>query len=178
MSEEVCGAEHPDMPGVTCDKRMPCWAYHESIRADVVWDGVSFPEVSTKAKAESKLHEIRDKTAPSEKTGPPVVERPDPQTVAKWEAESGDWISQAKKVLYEYCQGHSMFTTRDLWRLVPNPPGDDRRKMVVVTQYAVRKGWMAESGQYVRQTEPYVTQDGVRFPMNKAVPIFQSRLVG
>jgi hypothetical protein len=178
MSEK-CGAEHPTMEGVVCDKDLPCWAYHESIHADVIWDGIPLPEKSqTKASAERKLNKVAENASAAVTTGPPVIERPDPQTVAKWESEAGDWISVARRTLYEFCQRNALFTTRDVWRLLDNPPGDDRRKMVVVTQYGVRKGWLEESGQYLRQTEPYVTRDGVSFPMNKAVPIYRSRLVG
>lgn len=176
---DLCGAVHPQRPDVTCDKDAPCWGYHESLAADLTWEGRPVPDKGqTKAEAERSLDATRQRTASAETTGPPVAVRPDPATVAAWEDSAGDWLSLAKRTLHDYCKGHYLFTTRDLWRLLPNPPGDDRRKMVAAIQHGVRSGWLAESGQYIRQTEPYLTSDGVRFPMNKAVPIYESRLWG
>lgn len=176
---EACGAAHPTMEEVYCDKDLPCWGFHESVRADVTWDGVPLPVKETKEQAKRRLEEIAAKTAPAEMTGRPVLEvqQPSEEVLRAWEEIAGNWIDLAKKVLYEYCQTHALFTTREVWLLLNNPPGNDRRKMVVVTRHATSQGWMAESGQYERQTEPYMTRDGVSFPMNKPVPIYRSRLV-
>lgn len=171
---DLCHEPHPDRPDLLCDKTVPCMGYHAN--GEEIWGIQDLPEIQTRAGKQSRLDDAATRTAPAVTTGAPVIEIPTADVVRTWEAEAGDWIGHAKKVLFEYCQTHHLFTTRDLWRLLPNPPGDDRRKMVVVTQYAVRRGWMRESGQYIRQTEPYVTSDGVRFPMNKAVPIFASRI--
>jgi hypothetical protein len=176
---DLCGKAHPDRPEVTCDKDIPCWGFHANVRADVEWDGLPLPTKETKEQAKERLRVARDKTAPADTTGRPVLEvqQPSGEVLKAWEEVAGNWIGHAKKVLYEYCKEHALFTTREVWLLLDNPPGTDRRKMVVVTRHAVTQGWMAESGQYERQTEPYMTRDGISFPMNKPVPIYRSRLV-
>lgn len=170
--KEPCGEPHPEVPDAYCDKPTPCWGYHESVAADLTWDGTPLPEVTTMASRKGKVAVMVESAEPSKMTGPPQVGVPS-AAVAAWEASNPEWIEQAKAVLKDVCRSHQTFTTRLLWTRLASPP--ERRAMVVVIRHGLKRGWMVEDGAQ-RETEPYVTADGQVFPLNKLVPIYRSLL--
>lgn len=46
MTVPVCGAQHPERPGVLCDKADPCTGYHANAREHVLWGVQEMPVVT------------------------------------------------------------------------------------------------------------------------------------
>lgn len=70
MATEPCGAEHPEMPGVLCEKPRPCYVVHWNETLKEPWPGPPIPDKeSRKKEVDAMAADIpRPKT-----TGPPEV---------------------------------------------------------------------------------------------------------
>jgi hypothetical protein len=173
---DLCHEPHPERPEVLCDKPVPCLGFHANLEADLDWGVQDLSTRTTAQTRKAKVIEIVGSAVREEKVGPPVAARavPSAEVVESWERNAGDWLDQATATVKRCCERMPMFTTREIWLLLPNPPGGDRRKFTVAIDRAKRLGWMEESGTFQRETAKYVTADGVEFGMNKAVPIYRS----
>lgn len=79
------------------------------------------------------------------------------------------WIANAVDTVARYADTHpyDLFTTKEIWALLDNPPGD-RRAMGAVMHIAVREGHVHRST-LVPDPGAATTKDGVSFPFNKPV---------
>jgi hypothetical protein len=161
---DLCLVPHPEHDTVLCDKSIPCWQFHSNIEADLSWPGIPLPVKSTP----NSRRLIADSAKITKRTGPAVAGE---EPLSDYRAENGDWVSQAKQALHETAREHPRFTTGDVWPKLYAPP--EKRLMVVAVRFGLAQNWMEEEGA-VRENGFYETRDGVRFPLNKLVPIYKS----
>lgn len=173
---EICGEEHPEQPGLSCDKPTHPFGSHFHRDSAAVWDGVPLPQ-RTRRGASRVLEVVKamDEHGSGRKTGPPSVEDgPPPRAESFWRLEQERWLERAKQALKQVCEANETFTNEAVWLLVPDIR--ERRAMVIVTRHGLRSGWMHEDSA-VRVKGDWRTADGVTFPLNKLVPVYRSDLL-
>lgn len=172
----ACGETHES--GATCD--MPdgqAHAWHTGIvPGSLPPQAVDWPNaedrsaaLAPRSKAAREQHKASLRAAIT--TGDALAD-----ARARWEADKAEWIAEARRVLHRYCTEHAEpFTTPEhIWPLLDSP--GEMRAFTVVVQHALRRRWIAEEG-FVRLRGVYTTRDGQTFEMNKAVPVYRSRIV-
>ena len=97
-------------------------------------------------------------------------------TETKDEAQQA-WITDAVRILKAYGDGHPLdvFTTKEVWPLLDNPPGDRRGLGVAVTR-AIKEGHIRRA-YLVPDPGEATTKDGVTFPFNKPLWAYRSTLL-
>lgn len=170
-----CGSANPDNAEMTCvhedGDRSKCRLWHTGA------DGTTWPSSpeDRKAKVDIKTRKPRPAEQRNGEPDPtdPYDQRRTPSTPEPLRDEQ--WIAQSLTRLEEFClHRQGRFTTADVWPLLDNPASNDRRVMLHVRKEAVRRGWMEETGEFVRVKEA-TTHDGVTFPMGaKPIPYFRS----
>lgn len=192
---ELCGAEHPEFPEVTCIKPLAaCFVVHNARRGiePLTWTSdrprpvavTNRPKVNAaaaraKAKAEAEAAEAAAKAAAAAAGVDIKVVGVDGEGDIPPEAEkawsNSEWAGHTKVLLRRFLsQRTTRFTTaEDFWPLVNIGP--DMRAMSVVVQHGLREGWMEkQDAVYLRDT--YTTRDGVKFKMNKIAPYYVSKI--
>lgn len=180
--DDTCGQEHPDLPGVTCDKHPHPYGWHANRGSGAAWAGLE-PPARKKTKATTRVQQIASQVASSpasRRVGPPPagMSEADRQVLAEqaWQRDRAQWLGQARDAIHRVCLERDTLTLGDVWPLLDDTP--ERRAMVLAVRYARSQGWMEETGTAVRPQSDWVTRDGVRFPLNKYVPVYRSLLRG
>lgn len=68
-SDGLCGVEHPDRPGVRCDKRASCYGHHRNVEHELTWPGIPLP--ATQAADPGLLVDLRQRTVRRRRGGTP-----------------------------------------------------------------------------------------------------------
>lgn len=166
VDDDTCGAANPSLDGVICAKAPHLYGHHVS-RDGAVWPGAPVPSKDRGKRLEeirSRIKEPKTVRAPQTDSGTWVA------PLVAWDREA--WLEQARGALLSVCQENDRFTNEQVWALTPDCP--TRKYMRQVTVYGVRQGWMERTKEGVMVDEPWVTSDGVEFPMNKIVPVYAS----
>lgn len=138
---EVCGAIHPDLPTIACDKTTPCLGYHAC--GEEIWGITDLPEATSKAVRAGRLEDAASRVEPALSTGAPIARSTDPVTshvaAADVKMRAGSYRVRLLRV-YQRANG-SALTDRQASALAELPEGGWKR-----CSELRRGGYITENG--------------------------------
>lgn len=176
---QICGAEHPEHPDMTCDKQQHPFGSHMHWESKTTWPGLPVPPKTKSKKSRTdrvaKVAEEVRLSGRADRVGSPSDVRAEAQRTAHaaWDRDRKQWLESTKEGLRQICLENAEFTLEKLWAITLDTP--ERRAMAVVVQHGKRQGWMREKSA-VRPSIEWHTADGQTFLLDKFVPLYESLL--
>lgn len=170
-----CGEQPPDPEWGTCHLSASRHADHVD-KDGHLWSDQRRIDMAQRVATPSRKRSDRQKAA-SMVAGVRPFQHSDP--VATSEIRGGwtidEWVEYAGRIFYQFllARPEPFTTAEDFWPLVEKP--EEMRHFRRVVQSHLKAGHMEEVGSK-RLRDTYRTKDGHEFPMNKLVPIYQSRI--